>query len=185
MRDSHLTDEQIGWLVDGRLDPPEAEAARAHAGECEVCRHALDLAEQFEECVRSLPLGHADAGFTDRVMGMLPHRLYKPMSPRLLVYLAPAFGSLLVLSAIGVAFFLSARSAPEGEAPWVGVFSDALHRAGLSFGTVAQDVMEGIIRFAPFLRDRSVLAVSVFSLAAVAFLATLDKFVVRKLVGRS
>lgn len=48
----HFADEQLGAFVDGELPRAEAEAVRAHLGECADCRGTVNMLERVNAAVR-------------------------------------------------------------------------------------------------------------------------------------
>jgi anti-sigma factor RsiW len=184
MNDSHLSAEQVLLLVDRRLGKEEEHAARVHIARCADCSRALRQGEQFEKSVRTAPLERAPSEFTSRVMASLPPRMYAPYASRLLGFLAPTLGVVLVLSAIGLALSVGAKPASSSGDTWFSAVRDVVHRAELQVGTIAQGAVDTIVRYAPFLGDKSAFAMSVLSLAVVAGLATFDRIVLRKFAGR-
>jgi hypothetical protein len=185
MNEGHLTEEQIALLVDGRLEEEIAAYARIHLVACETCRRSHQSAKRFDMVARSLPLERTRPELTERVMAALPRRKYNPVSLRILGLIAPALGALLVLATISVVWIWYGGTGPSGDSDSrrLSAFSEGFDKAGRTVGEFLTLGVKGMTRVAPFLTDWSTFTVSMFSLAAVLLLATVDRFVLRKLEG--
>lgn len=176
--DEHCTSEELQLLADG--SPVNEQHVREHLGRCVRCRTVFTEFSRLHHALQSLPLERASPEFTHRVLSRLYIPVRTPLMFRAIGYLGYCFGFAIVLGImLGVFLFTGVVNSGHIETGQTII--------GELSGKVGSLIVETALLIGIYVPafGSGAINISAIVLLVLIMLGITDRFIGRKLSGRS
>jgi anti-sigma factor RsiW len=183
--DFHVTSDQLQEYIDGRMTAEMAGRVGQHFGVCEKCRSAHALMRGIDIALRHQQLEQVSAGFTHTLMAKI-NLSEKPSLVFSFFEKIPYLLGLAVVLAVMVTVFVVTGVMQWGEVSGTGdSTSQALTAIGSGMNHAFASLSVLLSEYFPFLFGNKALAVVVFVMIGLGFLAVADRIYSGRLTHRT
>lgn len=180
----HYTSAELQEFVDGRFSVEQEVEFHRHLDGCAGCRRAYQTLTKLDTVIKQLPVEHAHADLTGKVMARLNVVKKSPLLFRFLENIAYVFGLALVLAIMLTAFVLTGVVDFGEVEEQTGMAGEVMSRSlDLVVGSLA-GVGEWMARYVPFATGQGSSGIIVAMVLVIGILAAADRFLGRKFVHR-